>query len=156
MEWTHERLVIPRLQARTDAEAIAALAALLYQHGYVRDTFEAAVLERERTFATGLPTPEIQVAIPHADVEHVLRQGIAIGVLQEPVAFGEMGDPESTVAVRIVCMLAVSQSEMLVSLLRNLVEVLQDPALLRQIVQLEMAGDIADTFNRHLANGQEE
>jgi PTS system galactitol-specific IIA component len=156
MEWTHEHLVVPRLRATCDSEAITALATLLYQHGYVRETFERAVLERERTFATGLPTPEIQVAIPHADVEHVIRPAIAIGVLAEPVAFGEMGDPENTVAVRIVCMLAVSQSEVLVSLLRNLVGILQDPVLLRQIVELKTAGEIADTFNRHLSNLQEE
>lgn len=156
MEWTHDYLVIPRLQANCDAEAIAVLAALLYRHGYVRDTFEQAVLEREKTFATGLPTPEIQVAIPHADVEHVIRPAIAIGVMDQPVAFGEMGDAENTVAVRIVCMLAVSQSEVLVSLLRNLVGILQNPVLLRQIVELETAGEIADTFNRHLSNLQEE
>jgi PTS system galactitol-specific IIA component len=155
MEWTHENLVVPNLVATSDSQAITVLGGLLQERGYVRDTFVDAVLDREKTFATGLPTPEIQVAIPHADPEHVIRQAIAIGVLAEPVAFGEMGDPESTVDVRIVCMLAVSQSEVLVSLLRNLVGMLQDPELLRRIVGLKEAGEIAQTFNQHLASLEE-
>jgi PTS system galactitol-specific IIA component len=127
MGWTDEGLIVPRLQARSDTEAITTLGNLLHQKGYVRDTFVAAVLERERNFATGLPTPEIQVAIPHADVEHVIRPAIAIGVLDEPVKFGEMGDPDGTVDVRIVFMLAVAQSESLVSVLKGLVGMLQNP-----------------------------
>jgi PTS system galactitol-specific IIA component len=155
MEWTNESLVIPNLRATSDKEAITILGTLLQEHGYVRDTFVPAILDREQTFATGLPTPEIQVAIPHADPEHVSRQAIAIGVLKEPVAFGEMGDPDSTVDVRIICMLAVSQSELLVSLLRNLVGMLQDPELLRRIVGLHDAHEIAGTFNKHLASLEE-
>jgi len=154
MGWTDESLIIPHLQAGSDAEAITTLGNLLYQKGYVRDTFVAAVLERERTFATGLPTPEIQVAIPHADVEHVIRPAIAIGVLDEPVKFGEMGDPDGTVNVRIVCMLAVTQSEALVSLLKNLVSLLQNPDILRRVVEAD-ATEIAAIFNEQLSNLEE-
>ena len=149
MGWTDESLIIPRLQVRSDAEAIAILGQLLHQKGYVRDTFVAAVLEREKTFATGLPTPEIQVAIPHADVEHVIRPAIAIGVLDEPVEFGEMGEPDSRLPVKIVFMLAVTQSEALVSLLKSLVEMLQNTDLLRRVI-VAGAAEVADMVNRQL------
>lgn len=155
MGWTDENLIIPHLQARSDTEAITALGSLLHQEGYVRDTFVAAVLERERTFATGLPTPEIQVAIPHADVEHVVRQAIAIGVLDEPVQFGEMGDPDGKVDVRIVCILAVTQSDALVSLLQSLVGMLQNPDTLRRVVEADDAVEIAAIFNNQLSTSQE-
>lgn len=151
MGWTDESLIIPRLQAKSDAEAITTLGYLLHQKGYVRDTFVDAVLERERTFATGLPTPEIQVAIPHADVEHVVRQAIAIGVSDEAIQFGEMGDPDGKVGVRIVCMLAVTQSYALVSLLQSLVGMLQNPDTLRRIVEADDAAEIAAIFNNQLS-----
>jgi PTS system galactitol-specific IIA component len=149
MGWTDESLIIPHLQVKSSVEAIAILGNLLHQKGYVRDTFVAAVLEREKTFATGLPMPEIQVAIPHADVEHVIRPAIAIGVLDEPVEFGEMGDPGSTLQVRIVLMLAVTQSEALVSLLKSLVEMLQSPDLLRRVIAAD-AAEIAAMVNHQL------
>ena len=114
MPWTDESLIVPHLEARDAADAIRALGTLLYHQGYVRDTFVEAVLEREKSFPTGLPTAEIQVAIPHADVEHVVKPGIAIGILEEPVEFGEMGSEDQKVRVKIICMLAVRQSETLV------------------------------------------
>ena len=134
---------------------IVALGMLLHEGGYVRDTFVDAVLEREKKFATGLPTPTIQVAIPHADVEHVLRPAIAIGVLEETVPFGEMGNPEATVPVKIVCMLAVTESETLVSLLQNLVAIFQNVELLTQIVKAADAAQIAAIFNDRLPSEQE-
>ncbi len=150
MGWINEGLIIPHLQARTAAEAITALAELLRDQGYVRDTFPSAVLEREKSFATGLPTPGIQVAIPHADVEHVLRPALAVAVLDEPVEFGEMGNPGATVKVSIVCMLAVAQSEALVSLLKSLVGMFQEPGVLQRIVAAGDAVQIAAIIDEQL------
>jgi PTS system galactitol-specific IIA component len=148
--WTNERLILPGLHARTAAEVIGALGDLLCRHGYVRDTFTAAVGEREKVFATGLPTPEIQVAIPHADVEHVIHPAIAIAALAEPVEFGEMGNPGGTVSVKLVFMLAVAQSQVLVSLLQRLVELFQQPAFLRRLLAADDPARIAADFNEQL------
>lgn len=155
MGWTNESLIVPHLEARDAAEAIRVLGNLLHQQGYVRDTFVDAVLEREKGFPTGLPTAEIQVAIPHADVEHVVKPGIAIGVLEEPIEFGEMGTEDQKVRVKIVCMLAVRQSETLVSLLKNLVGMFQDVDFLRQIVNAGDAAQIAAIFGDRLPMFQE-
>ncbi len=155
MSWTKESLIIPKLTARTNFEAIEILARLLYERGYVLETFVEAVLERERVFATGLPTPEIQVAIPHADIEHVIHQAIAVGVLDEPVEFREMGNPDRTVNVRIICMLAVKKSETLVSLLQNLMGIFQNAEILHSIIEATDAAQIAAIFNNRLPLNQE-
>lgn len=155
MSWTHESLIVPQLQADNSTEAIKILGEMLYRGGYVRETFVEAVLEREKNFATGLPTPEIQVAIPHADIEYVIHPAIAVGVLEEPVMFGEMGNPDSTVDVRIVCMLAVNQSETLVSLLKSLADILQNTETLIQITEVVDATEIARIFNNKLPTNEE-
>ncbi|MEE9513853.1 MAG: PTS sugar transporter subunit IIA [Anaerolineales bacterium] len=155
MHWVNEDLIIKPLEASSSEDAIRILGARLFESGYVRDTYVDAVLEREKVFATGLPTPEIQVAIPHTDIEHVIRPAIAVGVLQDTVEFVEMGNPDGIVNVSIVCMLAVNQSDSLVSLLQNLVGIFQDPAVLHQIVD---AGDISEIdalFNDRLPPYQE-
>lgn len=150
MVWTQASLIVPHLKVRNCTEAIQTLGDLLFDGGYVRETFVEAVLEREKIFATGLPTAEIQVAIPHADIEHVIRPAIAIGVLDEAVEFGEMGNPDETVNVNIVCMLAVSKSETLVSLLKNLVGIFQNADVLHQIIDAKDAVKIAAIFNDRL------
>ncbi|MFN2147677.1 MAG: PTS sugar transporter subunit IIA [Anaerolineales bacterium] len=155
MGWTQPSLIETSLEATDSTQVIEALGTLLFDQGYVRDTFVQAVLDREKVFATGLPTPEIQVAIPHADVEHVLRSAIAIGVLVHPVEFGEMGNPEGTVPVRIVFMLAVKQSDSLVSLLQNLVGIFQNPAILHEILETPEREVIAVLFNEKLPDYQE-
>ncbi len=150
--WTHENLIVPQLEASTSDAAIEILGELLEHQGYVRDTFISAVKEREKVFATGLPTPGIQVAIPHADIEHIIRPAIAIGVATEPIEFGEMGNPDRTVGAQIICMLAVTESETLVSLLQNLVGIFQDPDVLQQIIEAPSATEIAKLFNDRLPN----
>jgi PTS system galactitol-specific IIA component len=155
MHWTYEHLILPNLKARDRTEVITSMGAMLHTRGHVRDTFIDAVLEREEEFATGLPTPEIHVAIPHADIEHVIQPAIAIAVLDEPVEFGEMGNPDNTVDVQLVCMLAVTESETLVSLLKSLVGIFQDPQLLHLICEQKSASKIAAIFNERLPFKQE-
>jgi PTS system galactitol-specific IIA component len=146
-----EDLVIVPMRAEDAADAITQLGGRLQTGGYVKDSWIQATIERERVFATGLPTPGIGVAIPHADAEHVLRQAIAVGVLEQPVEFGEMGSPDSAVSVRIVCALAVAHPESLVTLLQQLVEVFQHADVLVQIIGAETPLEVVAIFERHLS-----
>ena len=155
MDWTSPSLIETKLEAADSTQVIESLGSLLFDQGFVRDTFIQAVLDREKVFATGLPTSEIQVAIPHADVEHVLRSAIAIGVLSNPVEFGEMGNPDGTVQASIVFMLAVKQSDSLVSLLQNLVGIFQDPTILHQILEAPDRESIAALISAKLPDYQE-
>ncbi len=148
--WINEDLVIIPMQANSAEEAIAQLGARLEAAGRVKASWAQAAIEREKTFATGLPTPEVGVAIPHTDVDHVLQEAIAVGVLQEPVAFGEMGNPDNTVPVKIVCALAVAQSELLVTLLQQLVEMFQNPGVLTAIANAQTPSEIVELFEHHI------
>jgi PTS system galactitol-specific IIA component len=153
--WVPDDLVIVPMQAESAAGAIVQLGARLQAGGFVKDSWIQATLDRERTFATGLPTPEIGVAIPHADAEHVLQQAIAVGVLKKPVEFGEMGNPESAVPVHVVCALAVARSELLVTLLQRLVEMFQSPGVLKQIAEAQSTAEIVEIFDQHIELKQE-
>lgn len=113
--------------------AIRALGSRLRECGHVAETFVDAVLDRERTFPTGLPT-RIPVAIPHTDATHCYKPGIAVGVLRHPVEFGEMGNPHGTVGVRAVFLLSIPDPSQQVDCLRALVEAFQDPHFLPALV----------------------
>lgn len=148
-QWFYEDLVLTPMSAESAVDAITQLGTLLHKGGFVKDTFIPAVIQREQEFSTGLPTAEVGVAIPHTDVEHVLREAIAVGVLDKPVEFGEMGNPGNTVPVQIVCLLAVAKSEMMVKILQSLVQMFQTLGLLKQIVHAKDAFEIVDIFRQH-------
>ncbi len=156
MNWIKPELVLLDLKADDSQAVIEALGNLLYHYGYVKETYVQAVIDREKVFATGLPTPEIKVAIPHTDVDHVMKNGIAVGLLSKPVTFGEMGNPDRSVDVEVVCCLAVKQSESLVSLLQNLVAMIQDSDFLRQLLTEKSANKVANIINNRLPNYQED
>jgi PTS system galactitol-specific IIA component len=153
--WLREDLVIVPLRATSAADAITQLGERLQSAGLVKASWTQATLEREKTFATGLPTPEVGVAIPHTDVEHVLAPAVAIGVLEQPVDFGEMGNPEASVSVKLVCALAVAHSELLIALLQQLVKLFQTPGMLKQIVNSQNPAEIIQIFEAHIQFEQE-
>jgi galactitol PTS system EIIA component len=138
IEWLHEELLRTNLSAETSAEAITILGTLLYEHGFVKESFLPAVLQRELEFSTGLPTADINVAIPHPNVEHILKPAVAVGIFDEPVPFREMGDPEGEIVpVRVVFMLAIHDPKKVIGMLTHLIDVFQTPGLLRRIVELQ-------------------
>jgi PTS system galactitol-specific IIA component len=119
-------LVRPPLSSAT--EVLRAVAALALQHGFVRPTFGDALVAREATHPTGLPTP-VPVAIPHTDVEHVVRPALAAVLLDPPVPFGEMGGSGAQVDVRLAVVLMVTDPSSQVGLLSRLITALRQPTL---------------------------
>ena len=117
-------LSIYRLAATSDEQVLAALAAAALAAGHVHPSFADALLARERSHPTGLPTV-VPVAIPHADVEHVIRPGLGIALLEQPVSFGEMGSGGSSVQARVVVLILVTEPHAQVELLVSLIDVFQ-------------------------------
>jgi len=108
-------------------EAISVLGRRLEERGLVKPTFVAAAVERERTMPTGLPLgDDINVAVPHTDPEHVLRPGLALATLAQPVLFGSMDDPEQMIPVRVVFVMALSERKAQIEMLQSIAEVIQD------------------------------
>lgn len=146
-----EELVIVRMEAAAPNEIIERLGGVLVEHGYVRPTFIPAAIVREETSPTGLPTPGLGTAIPHADTEHTLKPGIGIATLARPVRWGQLGDPESFVDVSIVFMLSVTEPEAQVYLLRSIVSVYREEAALRRLYAATDPALIASQVNAELA-----
>ena len=84
------------------------------------------------------------------------RSAIAVGILADPVTFGEMGSQDGTVDVQIACCLAVKESESLVSLLQNLVGIFQDTDFLHQLYEQDNPEEVAELINARLPAYQEE
>lgn len=142
MDFLKEDLVIPQLDAKDKQDVIIKLGNLLFDKGYVKKTFVDAVIEREKKFPTGLPMEEINVAIPHTDAEHVLKPAIAIGVLNNPVNFNNMADPESELKIDIVFVIALNDGHSQPELLQELISIFQDSRILISIKNCKDASSI--------------
>ncbi|OON37015.1 PTS suar transporter subunit IIA [Izhakiella australiensis] len=129
---------IQRLPAGSDSESlIHRLAAPLIANGCVVDDFASHVLAREKTFPTGLPTRPVGVAIPHTDHRHVHRNAFALGILPEPVVFADMGGEPEPVAVRIIFLLALGESNKQLNVLGWIMEMIQDGDYLQSLLTMD-------------------
>jgi PTS system galactitol-specific IIA component len=150
-----ENLILFNEVVSSREEIIRKLGELLYTYGYVKDSFTAAVLDREKVFPTGLETKITGVAVPHTDTEHVNKSAIAMATLTEPVVFKAMGYPEKEISnVNIVFMLAVNDKEQVVNVLRNIIFILETEETLKKIAKAENREQMLQAVIEHLKNSK--
>jgi mannitol/fructose-specific phosphotransferase system IIA component len=117
-----------KAQATNKADAIRQSGGLLVKVGCVPPSYVDGMLAREQVLSTYLGSG---IAIPHGrfeDLETVYRSGVSVLQLPEGVEW----DPGEK--AHLVIGLAATSKEH-VGVLANLVEVLQDPETIRQLVQ---------------------
>lgn len=128
--------VLLGMQAGSADEVIRQLGGKLLEAGFVRESFVEAALAREKLIPTGLPlSGKYHAAIPHTEVEHVIKPGIGLAVLKQAVDFHNMLSPDQIVPVQLVFMLALEQPKSQVKMLQGIAAVLQDPQLVRKLVR---------------------
>jgi len=97
---------------------------------YASEGYVEAVLDREADFPTGLavPTSDVDVAIPHAEPDHVDESAVVLGLPDDAIRFRHMDDPEDTVDANVVMLLLAEDSEGYTEFLSNLANLFGDPS----------------------------
>jgi PTS system galactitol-specific IIA component len=145
-----EKLILVNEAISNKEEIITKLGELLFQNGFVKDTFTKAVLDREIVYPTGLKARVTGVAVPHTDTIHVLKPAVAIATLKEPVVFHGMGAPDTDVEVSIVLMLAIHDPKEVVNVLRKIIFVIEDDKALRNILAADENVEIKNILKAHI------
>ena len=138
-----KELIIPGLEAKNSDEIFEALGGELVKQGYCKESYVQALKDREAEFQTGINMGEKGVAIPHTDVSHVNKKGIAIATLKEPVSFIEMGTDDEYVKAQVIFMLAVDEKGHL-ELLQAILGILQDQETLTKLTEAKDAEEIIE------------
>jgi PTS system galactitol-specific IIA component len=126
-------------------DIIRAISAELFNAGYVKESFAQAAIDREKNLPTGLPLAGgYNAAIPHTEIEHVIKPALGLVTLTHEVNFQNMVNPQETVPVRMVFVLALEQPKAQIEMLQEIAGVLQNPDLVQRILQ-------ADTFEAVLS-----
>lgn len=128
----HEDLIQVNYLAKDQFTAIQMAVNPLEKKGFVNEEFLNAVMERERTFPTGLPT-KVGVALPHTEAKYVKEESISILTLNKPIIFAGMGNPKESVPVEIIFLLAICNPEKQLGVLQTIITIIQNEKVLHKI-----------------------
>lgn len=140
-------LIALDVEAEDSEGIINELGQRMLAKNYVKDSYIAAVLERESKLPTGLDLGEFCVAIPHTNSEHVNVSNFAIGILKNPVEFCSMSEPMKKLNIGLVFLLAVKDPASQVGLLGSLMKIFQNVGLMKQIRNARSKEDIKELLN---------
>lgn len=144
-----EPLIFTQASYQTSDDLFEGVSKQAFQLGKVRDDFLARVKEREATFPTGIQLENLGVAIPHTDAECVLEEFVAVVVNQEPVEFKNMEDINQSVPASIVFVLGLNQAHAQLEMLQSLMGLLQNDAVLKDIIAVASAQDVLTIVNKN-------
>lgn len=138
------QLIVARLEAESKEDVLRVLFGKLYNAGFVKQSFLGGVIKREDRFPTGLQLNKYGVALPHTDVEHVIRPALAVATLLEPVVFRNMAEPSKEVRVNVVFMIALTKSGDQIETLQQLAYLLQNDVAVERIVDAKRGDEIIE------------
>ncbi len=138
------------LEAKNYKEAIKKMSDLLIDNGMAKETYYDALIRREENFPTGLEGAGIGFAIPHADIEHVRRTSMAVGILKDSVEFSSMEDYDKEIDVKIIIMLAVREPSKQVALLQSLMEMMQDKEVINELLEVNNNDNLVNSLQKKL------
>ena len=120
----------------------------MFDAGYVRETFVDAALDRESRLPTGLPlSGDVNAAIPHTEVEHVLKPGLAMATLSAPVIFQNMVDPDEAVPCQLVFVMALDQPKAQIEMLQEIAGILQNPTAINSLMSAKDFEEVRAAFS---------
>ena len=129
----NESLIAFDLQAKNAKEVIDLLSGSMYAQGLVTAEYGTQTWARELEHPTGLPTKPFCIAFPHADAEGVNRSALGVAVMHQPVQFQNMADPDESLDVELIFMLANRDPEEQIQTLRNLAVLFGQPEKLVEL-----------------------
>ena len=125
-------------------EVLSYLADCLIEEKIVKESFKEAILEREKSYPTGLQFDGYGIALPHTDSEHVIKSQIAIMTLGKPVKFIEMASTDKEIDVKTIFMLALKDSNQHIKILQKVMELLQDKEAMSKIESFDDSKESVD------------
>ena len=115
------------LESDNQEQLFEEVAAILRKRNVVTDTYQSALIEREKLFPTGLDmnfwgNNLPNVAIPHTDVDHSLDKKIVVVRLVKPVTFYNMISPNKEVIVSWIFFIINNSNSSQIDILSQLMD----------------------------------
>lgn len=137
-------LIFHDIDVKNWKDVMTKVGGTLIHEDYAKESYIEALIAREKEFPTGLDVDGIGVAIPHTDVTHVKKPGIAIAVLKNPVDFIQMGSDDDIVKVQLIFMLAVVDPSAHLERLQRILGIIQDTDILKKLLSVKDKNQIIE------------
>lgn len=142
-----EELIIIDNESSDREEFFLNISNILFDKGYVEETFHDAIVEREKKYPTGLEMPKITVAIPHTDVQHIKKPFIFINKMKEKsIEFIQMGTDDLIVNPEFIVVLGIKEPKNQVGLLSTLMNLFDNEEFVYKIIQADSVEKMYDAF----------
>lgn len=142
-----EELIIIDNESLNREEFFLNISNILFDKGYVEETFHDAIVEREKKYPTGLEMPKITVAIPHTDVQHIKKPFIFINKMKEKsIEFIQMGTDDLIVNPEFIVVLGIKEPKNQVGLLSTLMNLFDNEDFVYKIKQADSVEKMYDAF----------
>lgn len=122
----------------TSIELLSQLSDELIKRGYVKEGYCEALLEREKTYPTGLSfNHNFNIAIPHTNIGFTQKEVMIVAKTRGfPISFYKMDNPTETIEVKIIFLFAIKESKRYIQFLSNFLELLNNPQYQNIIIDL--------------------
>ena len=106
---------------------------LLEKDGYVTKDFSQQLSMREISYPTGLRLGKCCVAIPHVEGQYSKKSTIFISLLKHTISWRNMEDIDEILPVSIVFNLVLTNQEKHITVLQELIKMIQNENLIEKI-----------------------
>lgn len=147
-------LIFWDLKGNDATECLIFLGKALTEAGKAKAEYTKAVLEREEIYPTGLQTPSIPIAIPHANPTDAIENAFAVAKLEHPVMFRHMADEEQEVPVELILMMCIAEPQIQAPMLSDILELFSDKQMENDIHSCTNAGELYELLRKKTENGK--
>ena len=144
MKLLDEELVVMDAEVKTAEDCIRLGGTIFYEKGYVKEGYTQAVIDREKVYPTGLPGKGVAIAIPHTNNTYVNKPAVGVIIPREPVRFCAMGTKDVWLDCEVIIPLVIKDSDMQISMLKQMMKIIQDGELLMKIRDSKDRSEILD------------
>jgi len=152
MDYFSEELILINQDYPNFESLLKAGSKVFFEKGYVKESFACAVIEREKEYPTGLQTELIPFAIPHTDADHVIKPGILIMKLNNPISVKEMTNLSSSIDAKLIFLIAAHNDGSQVNVLRLIISMCTDFVTVNEILLAKRPYEIYKVIEKFITN----
>ncbi|AVK64033.1 PTS galactitol transporter subunit IIA [Lactobacillus sp. CBA3606] len=135
-------LIFLNVDAEDRIDLYQQVAKELLKLGYVKDSYESALNQREDEFPTGVVSDLISIALPHANPENIYKPFVCVVTTRKPIPMLQMGYNTEEQA-KVFFFLGITHADDQLILLQKFMALIQDPIFVKHLDKIH---DNAEMF----------
>lgn len=145
----YPELIELKVESSTIEEAFQIIASKLKDKGMVKDNYIKGIIEREQKFPTGLITRYMNIALPHADPEYIVKPFVFICRLNQAVTCYQMGDNQQ-MDVKDLFFLGITDGKEQVGLLQAFMHLFMDKTFVQSYQKANSTEMVYQLFTENI------